>query len=170
MAGFFLLNDEECLDHHRRRDDVVFRCGTPPLFVSLIGAGPIMTGRLFIRTRSPSSVTAPFPLAVAPSPLTAPLHAAVAPPPPDALPHTAATPSSPTAALPLDVAQPLPAAHPSPRAAPSLPAAPPACAAPHRGRDGADDGVAGDGSASARVSVGLLRGPGKAEWTGDRRG
>ena len=42
-------------------------------------------------------------------------------------------------------------------------------AAPHRGRNGADHGVAGDANTSARVPVELLRGPGKAERTGSRR-
>ena len=57
---------EECLDHHRRRDDVGFCCGTPPVSVSLIGAGPLMTRRVFIRTPLPSPVTAPHSLADAP--------------------------------------------------------------------------------------------------------
>ena len=58
-AGFSLSNDEECLDHHRRRDDVGICCGTPPVFVSLTAAGSLMTRRLFIRTPLPSPVTAP---------------------------------------------------------------------------------------------------------------
>ena len=68
-AGLSLSNDEACLDHHRRRDDVGLCCGTPFLFVSPIGAGPLMTRR--VRTPSPSPVTAPVLLAVAPPPSAA---------------------------------------------------------------------------------------------------
>ena len=61
MKAGFLSNDEECLDHHRRRDDVGICCGTPPVFVSFIAAVSLsdMTRRLFIRTPSPSPLTAP---------------------------------------------------------------------------------------------------------------